>query len=380
MTGPLAYLSGRSFDLPYFGSGCLYTGIILPEDESVEVGFDGPALGWHMAVTVGHFAHPVSQWVDPFRLVMSFDEGYGEATVTTTTYVPPPTPDYREGFPLACFPADVSVPLPVDESSREAQRSLAGILELLYTDSASAALALQTLMGGGTTVRHSPNGPSLTPGTVIGYNAAQTIVCIAGTSNPEQAAMQVLYGILGIQDFGRYSTNAVWWGASGDLQSRVTTSGAPATTPILLVGHSYGGALAYLMAADYRFFRPDRDISVLTFGAPRPGDSRLAGILTSVSNESIINIGDPVPTVPPSNADIAFLWPLVPAPVLAVWTQFRHPRNLFLLDVDGTLSPLNAEPSSLSQLAQIVAAALLGVPFPAFVQHGITTYRTRIDL
>lgn len=63
--------------------------------------------------------------------------------------------------------------------------------------------------------------------------------------------------------------------------------------PVWYTGHSLGGALA-LLAAAHRAPR-----SLVTFGAPRVGDTALAGVLGGVPTARFVNGCDVVPTLPP---------------------------------------------------------------------------------
>lgn len=66
---------------------------------------------------------------------------------------------------------------------------------------------------------------------------------------------------------------------------------------IVLCGHSLGGALANLAAID----RPES--LLVTFGAPRVGDSRFADLLAAVAVRRYVNCCDIVPRVPPRSFD-----------------------------------------------------------------------------
>lgn len=73
---------------------------------------------------------------------------------------------------------------------------------------------------------------------------------------------------------------------------------APAK-PLYIAGHSLGGALAVLTAADLA--SGGRRPAVYTFGAPRTGNPRFACRLGSLVPESyrVVNPRDPVPRLPP---------------------------------------------------------------------------------
>jgi hypothetical protein len=69
---------------------------------------------------------------------------------------------------------------------------------------------------------------------------------------------------------------------------------------IIFCGHSLGGALATIGSLYYSFLYPDKDISCVTFGSPRVGDSRFAELFDERISNSIryVNDNDPIPCVP----------------------------------------------------------------------------------
>lgn len=85
--------------------------------------------------------------------------------------------------------------------------------------------------------------------------------------------------------------------------------------PILLVGHSLGGAVAALAALELRLTHPLSDVAVTTFGEPRVGNRGLADYLDRVFEltgdgdgdglggerrryRRVTHVGDPVPLLP----------------------------------------------------------------------------------
>lgn len=80
-------------------------------------------------------------------------------------------------------------------------------------------------------------------------------------------------------------------------------------TTVHVVGHSLGGALANLFAADLSVNR-SLDVKLYTFGAPRPGTSffsnQLAQQLQGIKARRVYDLADPVPMIP--------LWPFFHCP------------------------------------------------------------------
>lgn len=103
---------------------------------------------------------------------------------------------------------------------------------------------------------------------------------------------------------------------SGDLAAAI--AGTP--RPLLVTGHSLGGALATLAAVE---FGAD---ALWSFGAPRVGDAVFGRTLGSTCITRVVNGNDPVTAVPPPG----FPW------------RFRHTGRPFLLHEGEVLRPRRA--------------------------------------
>lgn len=74
------------------------------------------------------------------------------------------------------------------------------------------------------------------------------------------------------------------------------------TSYLTLTGHSMGGAVATLMASFVRHTRPDKKVTLITFGSPRVGDQTFARFVDSQLGDHIqrvMNKYDMVTEVPP---------------------------------------------------------------------------------
>ncbi len=96
--------------------------------------------------------------------------------------------------------------------------------------------------------------------------------------------------------------------------------GIPKDTPVKVSGHSLGGGRAYLFAA--LLIKMGYNVSITTFGSPRPGDAVLKGILAPYPITAYKNGTDFVTDVPIP------IHPLLP---------YEHPRDLI-----GVNSPPSA--------------------------------------
>lgn len=298
---------------------------------------------------------------------------------------PPFPPDNREfyaGFNALCYvlPAAEAFELLTtpDIFATASQLDLARIMVLLYDDPPAAAVALVALLGPTSTATVVPNDASLIPGTVIGVRPDLTVVVIAGTSNVTQAATYTLFSGVGPIELGPYETNAVWKIASSVVATRVTAAGADPTGRIIIVGHSYGGAVAMLLSADYLWVNNARLVDCLTFGACKPGDQRLADLLRLGRNVRISNAGDPVPSLPPAFSQILGYLTVLPASLILNWRPLVQPAGQLVLNEDGTIEETDASTMSLLYLIAVVASVTTGPPLVLPFAHSMVAYVQRL--
>lgn len=81
------------------------------------------------------------------------------------------------------------------------------------------------------------------------------------------------------------------------VRSRVHELVRASDLPVLVVGHSLGGALAVLAATSLRAEFPGREIAVYTLGAPPVGDGLFVQLFNASIKESVrvVNPTDPIP-------------------------------------------------------------------------------------
>lgn len=89
--------------------------------------------------------------------------------------------------------------------------------------------------------------------------------------------------------------DAIW----GDLRNQLSLR-RPAGIPLLLTGHSLGGAIATLAAARFAYADPELLITLYTFGSPRVGNAQFSKTLDARldGHYRYSHALDPVPWVP----------------------------------------------------------------------------------
>lgn len=289
------------------------------------------------------------------------------------------------GFLVRCWrafnPAEPSQLSDIPLSQRSSLSAQAKILNLLYSDPPAAAAAAVAFLGPGTVTTVDGNGlTSASPVTLIATNGPVTIVFITGTTNYQQIALQGMFSLIPPSLQAGFGTSAVWQGGMHVVDGRIIAAGIPATSEIRFVGHSYGGAIAVLLAAQYKRFSPLRPVELLTFGSPKPGDQRLSNLLVNVPSMNIVNVNDPIPSMPPSFPWLLPFLPTIETSILEGWAEYRPPPNQFILDEEGNLTPSNDATFSILQLGLLVADAIVSTPPAAIDAHSMNTYWTNIIL
>lgn len=303
------------------------------------------------------------------------------------TFDPPFEPndgDVYQGFPLLCYVPSVeplpTIPPPLDIDGRLDQAAAARVIDALYTDFDLAVALLQQRLGDTAVITGLAPSASITPGFLIAVRPDLVVIIIAGTSNEEQVLSYVLNVLTGAVDTGEFKTNATWFAAAIDVQTAVLASGADPNARVQLVGHSYGGAVAAVMAARYRLAAEDRAIDVLSFGAPKPGDLKFRAILERCRVARLMNAGDPIPGLPP-----ALKWALpyisvLPGALVTFWDQLVQCLGGVLVDVDGRMVDDEVPFFDVAYWILAVAWLLGGTFFPLPIPHRITEYLRRIEL
>lgn len=206
------------------------------------------------------------------------------------------------------------------------------------------------------------------------------IILLAGTSNIEQAFIEIIQSFQGPQDFGIFSTAGLWYEFSTLALKSLSALGVNALIPILSVGHSYGGASAQIAAGRLLAANPSRDVRYLTFGSPKAGDKRLSKILSKPAvGGSLLNEGDVIGLCPPTPQVAQTMATLLPPPLstYANWGLWSYCPETTLLG-KGTITR-NTEPTlDSAQLAAFLLTIIGTGTVPTFAPHDTLTYLANI--
>lgn len=336
---------------------------------------------------LGEVAEPVGAWTNgvwpgPFPLAQIAGT---KLCLQTGEQYPPVNVQNVFGLPRGCFQLQSAVipadPLTIDIGQPNIQVEKAQLLSWLYDHPDSIAAFFAAWLGPLASVTTVPNDATVFPGSTIIVTPAWTQVVISGTSNPQQLALQVMQGANSYRNYGAYGTLELYNNAATVILGRMVAAGVTLDRPLILAGHSYGGAVAALVAARVRLGNPDASIQLLTFGSPSPGDTRLIAILDrQIQQIHLANDGDPVPGLPPAPSDLANLAALLPGALLTLWGRFSGLHGRQVQASDGTLSPWEGSPLTWAFLVDAVARILVGRPWGVIDAHQMEEYLRRARL
>lgn len=229
------------------------------------------------------------------------------------------------------------------------------------------------------------NGGGNSPGYGIIKFPQFMVVCISGTTNLNQWLAQIFlnglvdtsYPLPGGNDVAQ--TMAIYKTAADTIAGAITIA-AGDDRPVLLCGHSMGGAIAMVLHYKYRALTPDRKPSrCVTFAAPKPGDANLISGLrrtAQILRRLTIN-GDPIPSLPPSLPKaVALVVPAVLQPTVNTWSAYSQGGNLYYVDGDGNQQGGN-EPNLPLFVAEYLIQVGMGRGIIPPVEHLMGSYVRR---
>ena len=292
--------------------------------------------------------------------------------------------EWLNGFDQRCYLPPLMPQLPPQPRPNVYDRAtwlrFIDLIILSYSDMTQCAAALQDYFGGTATIATVDNTAALTPGSAIACNADYGIVVIPGTSNFFQIALQLFDPAVGLTDFGGFSTAAIWGAAMGQIASRIDAVLLDPTCPVFLCGHSYGGAVALLLAAVMKRAQTDREIQCLTFGAPRPGDDRVRELLEPVKCVQLANTADFVTGVPPVAGELTGLEWFIPSFYFDRWTAARATGRQIVVDDLGVAQDDQDTQLTFAKVYDLILKILASTPLSVPFSHFAAEYKRRLLL
>lgn len=149
-------------------------------------------------------------------------------------------------------------------------------------------------------------------------------------------------------------------------------------TRIIIGGHSFGGVVALAAAFRLRSMWPQADISVCSFGSPKPGDYRTREFWRGIDVCRWMGDDDACSFVPFSAAQGPVMWALLDEGPRRNSLAFRQPTSGIVLRADGTYywQELPDESPAIQEAGMV--SWILGADNNARRSHLLQTYLVRL--
>lgn len=259
--------------------------------------------------------------------------------------------------------------------------ALANVLYSTYQDVDSAKAVFEQLLGAGWVFRLDGQVVQNVPNTLIAYHPSDVcFVFVTGTTTPQQYALQGLYSVISLIDYGSYSTYPFWQATADIVQDRIVDRTGGVFDEIYLIGHSLGGAVCQILGARLGATRPDVNVNILTFGMPVAGDDRINDLVENFTYVNYKNNDDPVPGVPPYGADLVSMYSFITGSERHKFQTLVAARHRFVLAPDGKITELDGSTLPFGTLKAIMELIIAAADLPVFEEHLLGTYLRRLAL
>lgn len=287
-----------------------------------------------------------------------------------------------DGMDSRCFAPDFVAPPDPQICALDApalQAAVARLLELVYEEEFLEIKGIMNAWFGLPTQLSSfPVNEELPARDYFRLPDGGYMVLISGTTTPQQWALQGFSALAGPTDFGAFSSNAVWVHTASVMLDEMLAQSFDHTKPIFLAGHSYGAAVAALLAARFKFWAPDRDVCLLTYGLPKPGDQRTVNHVVASKHVDIATAEDVVTALPPDLRELAPFSALLPFGLADLWASWRPLPSYLVVQADASAAWSSPPYMDSGLLGPLLALVLAGDPLPTFAAHLIGTYVARL--
>jgi hypothetical protein len=127
----------------------------------------------------------------------------------------------------------------------------------------------------------------------------QLVIIITGATIPQQGVGLLTGAIAPLQTRAGARVNGFCLPPVDVIKSTLGAKGISLPPSVVIVGHSYGGAIAEVLLADLASGSTGTQFQLLTLGAPRAGDTTLTAVIAPWPQLRIMNYDDTVPFFPP---------------------------------------------------------------------------------
>jgi hypothetical protein len=222
------------------------------------------------------------------------------------------------------------------------------------------------------------DGTGLTPQYVMWKAKCGRGIIFAGTNNYQQACTQVIYGANGPVAVGPFYTSRFWYDKAQELRTAFDAFAGPHEGSTFMGGHSYGGAIAGLMAS-LEVTPENRDeYALVTIGAPRLGNGEVYRRLSKTESVFLQNVDDPIPSLPPSYPTLTDLLPILGPAAFFQWQRWAPPPTCVVIREDRS-TYLSSGWNAPSFTANAIATAIHAHDIlPIYENHRSNVYRIRL--
>jgi hypothetical protein len=203
-------------------------------------------------------------------------------------------------------------------------------------------------------------------------------IILAGRTTAWQGMASFAGGANGPQPCDIGYTNPAFWAEAVTINAEFETLCGRHRGASFYAGHSYGGAIAGIMAARLANATIREEITVLGLGTPRLGNADIYKRLSKTETKWLANEGDPVPAFPPSFPTLTDLMGIVGAFLAGFWGRFAPPPETIVFREDGTYYVTQDWPADTISAETIATIFHERAIFPAFESHENSEYINRI--
>lgn len=286
--------------------------------------------------------------------------------------------NHHPSFAQACFPPGLSR-FGNDEINNPANWwRFIEVIAYSYEDWRFASQRAQYHWPKLQTGRFVQNTASTIPGTWAAVSDDTMYLFFSGSSNYQQLALQAAASFTGPGPCGSLNTSAFWCASFNVLWPRIFGYALPDRPKVICAGHSYGAVMASIFAARIKENTPAKDVSLITYGCPCPGDKTFSDRLWDIRAVHLVNRGDPVASIPPAGGQLNLLTLLLNPLQMNAWRGYVPLRNRTGVNEDGSyhfVSDIDAGLGVLQVLTEQLVAAEVPAPFEA---HNQWTYVDRL--
>jgi Lipase (class 3) len=219
----------------------------------------------------------------------------------------------------------------------------------------------------------------ITPAWLAYLYQDDLVILVAGVRNASQAV--AVYQSAGQPRIlvGAASVSPAIGIVAVQIGTRVLKSAQGGYSRAVLAGHSYGGAIAEVLAAYLAGVAPELPVQVFSTGAPRPGDNTVGAALANATCARIMTEGDPIPHFPCHFDEAPFGVFALGYQTALTWSHYAQGPGGRLVNRMGDLRSAELPPLFVpvvdADLVLWLGAALSG----GHPEHNLTTYLARLE-